>query len=149
MADTSTVIISALVGAVVSYIGAVLKNFIDVRVKVDESLRETRIPVYKELWIKTGLLPKWLRSGDVSYENLAQFSADMRDWYFNQGGMFLSRKARAAYGDLQDTIHSVLSKGEKGRLSEHYYHEVRNMCSKLRTELTNELLSRRGAPSLF
>jgi hypothetical protein len=149
MADASTVILSALVGAVVSYIGAVLKNFIDIRGKVDESLRETRIPVYKELWIKTGLLPKWSRSEDVTYERLAQFSSDLRDWYFNQGGMFLSKRARAAYGDLQDSIHSVLSEEAKGRLSEHHYHQVRNMCSELRTELTNDLLSRRGAPSLF
>jgi hypothetical protein len=121
----------------------------DIRTKVDESLRETRIPVYKELWIKTALLPKWSRSEDVTYEMIIQFSADLRDWYFNQGGMFLSQKARGAYGDLQDTIHTVLSEGATGRMPNHDYHKVRNMCSKLRTELTNDLLSRRGAPSLF
>ncbi len=150
MTDVFTVIVSALIGAIVSYVGATLKNFIDARAKVDASLRETRIPVYKELWKKTELLPKWSRSEDITYERLDQFSSELRDWYFNQGGVFLSERARAAYGNLQDTIHFVLPKKEKKHnLSIEDYEQVRQMCSKLRTELTNDLLSRRGAPSLF
>jgi len=158
MTDVFTVIVSALIGAIVSYVGATLKNFIDARAKVDASLRETRIPVYKELWKKTELLPKWSRSEDITYERLDQFSSELRDWYFNQGGVFLSERARAAYGNLQDTIHFVLPKKEKivlpkkekkHNLSIEDYEQVRQMCSKLRTELTNDLLSRRGAPSLF
>lgn len=147
MPDTAiTIVISAVIGAVVSYLGALLKNFMDIRAKVDESLRESRIPVYKELWIKTSLLPKRPRSEKVTYEVLAQFSVDLTDWYFNRGGIFMSKRAFAAYGILQDTIHRVLPKGGEGRVSDLHYDEVRDKCSKLRTELTNDLLSRRGAP---
>jgi hypothetical protein len=146
---TLTIITSALIGAVVSYLGAVLKNFIDIRSKVDESLRESRIPVYQVLWIKTSLLPKWPRSKDVTYEMLAQFSVDLRDWYFNQGGMLMSKRARSVYGDLQETIAKVLEKDGRGQMCNTHYDEVRDVCSKLRTELTNDLLSRRSAPFLF
>jgi hypothetical protein len=153
MTETSTIILSALIGSIVSYIGSVLKNFIDVRAKVDESLRAKRTPVYEDLWKKTALLPKWSRREDVTYEHLDQFSSELRDWYFNQGGVFLSKRASKAYGNLQDTIHYVLCKGKKGILlkdnSNDDYEKVRVMCSKLRTELTNDLLSRRGAPSFF
>jgi hypothetical protein len=156
MPDTTvTILISALIGAVVSYLGALLKNFMDIRSKVDESLRESRIPVYKELWVQTSLLPKRPRSEKVTYEVLARFSVDLTDWYFNQGGIFMSKRAFAAYGDLQNTIHRVLPKdrvlpkGGEGRVSDLHYDEVRGMCSKLRTELTNDLLSRRGAPFSF
>ena len=147
---TVTIVISALIGAIVSYLGAILKNFIDIRSKVDESLRESRIPAYKELWVKTSLLPKWPRSENVTYEMLSQFSVDLRDWYYNQGGIFMSKRAFTAYRDLQQAIERVLpEEGKEHILDHHHYDDVRDMCSKLRTELTNDLLSRRGAPFSF
>lgn len=85
MEDPLTVIISAIIGAVVSYIGAVIQNFLDMRTTIDKSLRDDRIKVYKVLWKKTELLPKWPKATDVTYEKLAKLSEELRDWYFSEG----------------------------------------------------------------
>lgn len=74
----------------------------------------------------------------------------MRDWYFNEGGIYLSVKSRKSYGDAQDAIQTVLGehKNEKAPLSDPHYEKARKGFSQLRTQLTNDLLSRRSAPRL-
>lgn len=150
MADMASVVTSAAIGAVVSYGGAVINNILNTRARVDESLRETRIGVYRDLWKKTELLRKYPRRTDVTYEMLQAFSQQLCDWYFNQGGMFLSEKARKAYQQLQDTVDAVLKPRPKGSIDSEGtdYEKVRDQCSRLRTELTADLLSRRAAPQL-
>ena len=57
MPDVTTVVVSAVIGAIVSYALAVIQNILDVRTKIDERLRDERFSVYKVLWKKTELLP--------------------------------------------------------------------------------------------
>ena len=83
MDNLATVIVSALIGATVSAIGAVIQNRLAARSKIDESLRVDRIAVYKVLWKKTELLPLWPRATNVTYDRLNRFIAELRDWYFN------------------------------------------------------------------
>jgi dihydroneopterin aldolase len=59
--------------------------------------------------------------------------------------MFLSTEAREAYGDLQETIKQVVEEKPSGLISAEHYDLIRNMCSRLRTALTNDLQSRRGS----
>jgi hypothetical protein len=142
MESLLTVVVSSLVGGLVAYVGAVVKNTLDMRAKVDESLRDKRVAVYQKLWQTTEILPKWPRRTDVTYEGLTQFSQGLRDWYFREGGMYLSRQARKAYGELQDTI-VELGTSKTGPITDPVYDEVRDKCSQLRTELTDDILSRR------
>ncbi len=113
---------------------------------IDIHLREQRITVYTELWKKTELLPKWPRSHDVTYEKLDDFSKGLRDWYFQVGGMYLSEDARDSYIDLQETITDNLKAKRSGNIIDDEYDRIRDKCSALRTELTNDILSRRAAP---
>src|SRR4051794_8281989 len=138
-------LVPALIGAVVAFIGALYSNALERRTKIDESLRDKRIDLYQKLWAKTKLLPKWPRSSDVTYEQLFGLSEELRDWYFDEGGIYLSAKARAVYGDLQDAIGAVLQGHKSGPVSDLDYASVRAKCSALRTELTTDLLSRRRA----
>ena len=149
MPDVTTVVVSALVGAVASYTLAVIQHLLDARTKIDESLRQDRLTVYKVLWERTGLLPEWPRSTTVTYEKLSHLSEEMRDWYFTQGGIYLSAKARKVYGNAQKAIQTVLQKAhpEEG-LPKEQYEEIRGKLSKLRTQMTRDLLSRRAAPWL-
>ncbi len=149
MPDITTVVISALVGAVVSYVLAVIQHILEVQTKVDERLRQNRFTVYKVLWEKTGLLPQWPRSTIVTYEKLTGLSEDMRDWYFTQGGIYLSAQARKSYGDAQEAIQMVLQKEQTSEtIPELQYDDLRSTLHKLRTQLTQDLLSRRSAPWL-
>ena len=115
---------------------------------VDTDLRQRRIPVYAELWEKTGILPKWPRDPQLTYERLRNLTAEFRDWYFKEGGMYLSQGAREGYGNLQDSLSEVLKPEMVGVVSDKDYEAVREKCSALRTELTKDLLSRREAPEI-
>lgn len=149
MRDIGPLLTPAAVGAVVSLVVTSISNALSYRAKVDEGLRDTRLALYRALWKKTELLPKWPRRTDVNYENLHKLSEELRDWYFGDGGIFLSRAARRAYGKLQDTIGEILAGRPKGEITDHDYEETRLRCSDLRTQLTEDLLSRRGARRWF
>ena len=143
MDDQITIIlVSAAIGGIVSFIGAVINNTLEKRTKVDENLRNTRIAVYKILWKMMELLPKWPKSTDVTYEKLNNFSVELKDWYFNEGGMFLSEQARKAYGNLQEAVSNVVGKGKEGTVTDDEYNLVRGKCGLLRTEITKDLQSR-------
>ncbi|MDH3645936.1 MAG: hypothetical protein OER80_04100 [Gammaproteobacteria bacterium] len=155
MADkVSIIIVSSLVGALVSYIGAVIKNTLDTRSRINDSLLEKRTDQYKILWDKTRLLPKWPRDTSVTHEKLRKLSEGLRDWYFDGGGIYLSRKSQRLYASLQEVVAGVTGEEKTGNITsdEHdnnnEYDRIRKACSTLRTSMTDDLLSRRGAPQL-
>jgi hypothetical protein len=115
---------------------------------VDTDLRTRRIPVYAELWEKTGLLPMWPWNTELEYKALNELTHDLRDWYFKRGGMYLSTSARDAYFEVQKCINVLLEAGKAGRIAHEDYKTVREACSALRTELAEDILSRREAPSV-
>lgn len=115
---------------------------------VDTDLRTRRIDAYTELWRLTGALPQWPRNRDLAYEDLRSLTGEFRQWYFGVGGMYLSVKAREAYGKVQEALGGILASAGDGPVSEAHYDAVRGECSRLRTELTQDLLSRREAPGL-
>lgn len=116
---------------------------------IDTDLRSHRIEVYTELWRKTGQLPKWPRNAELTYPELSELTRALSRWYFDRGGMYLSEGARQAYGDVQESLDSVLSLGKDGKVTPEDYEQVRERCSALRSELTKDLLSRREAPQIF
>jgi hypothetical protein len=115
---------------------------------IDTDLRTRRIAVYAELWEKTGVLPMWPWNTELEYQALHQLTHDFRDWYFKRGGMYLSASARDAYFEVQKSINAIVEKGRSGRMRHDDYQAVREKCSALRTELAEDLLSRREAPSV-
>lgn len=115
---------------------------------LDLDLRSARKTAYADLWSRTKVVPKWPRDPSLGYEDLRKLSEGMRDWYFAGGGMLLSRTAREVYGDAQAAIHACLGADRPGRVSDADYDRVRDALSALRTELTDDLLTRREAPAL-
>lgn len=115
---------------------------------IDTDLRTRRIPLYAELWEKTGLLPMWPWNTELEYEALHQLTRHLRDWYFARGGMYLSASARDAYFEVQKSINGLIERGKSGRIEHDDYNAVREKCSALRTELAEDLLSRREAPKV-
>jgi hypothetical protein len=119
-----------------------VQGWIGARIKVDEGLRAKRETSYLELWKLTSLLPEWPRADDVTYAKLGELSRAMRDWYFNGGGLYLSRQARTAYGKVQDGLEPLLGKPGDAPIATAEYDRLQKLCSRLRTELTSDLLSR-------
>ncbi len=101
-----------------------------------------RLQKYSRLWQMTEVLPKWPKNKNVTYKKLEELSLALRDWYFkDQGGLYLTRESHIAYSALQDHL-SELEKSE-GRLSGDHYDLIRGYCSKLRTQLAEDVQTRR------
>jgi hypothetical protein len=115
---------------------------------IDTDLRTHRIEVYAELWKMTGSLPNWPRNLELTYQDLQSLTNELRTWYFERGGMYLSAGARKGYGDVQESLASVLKDKKDGKVSDSDYDAIRAQCSALRSELTRDLLSRREAPDI-
>ena len=115
--------------------------------EIDLDLRKRRIEVYAPLWRATSLLPKWPRDETVTYAQLARLGHELRQWYYEVGGMFLSRTTHdEGYGPLQGAIAAVVEEGRSGPLSAADYEAVRKRCSTLRSLLAADLESRRDSP---
>ena|SRR6266566_369205 len=144
-------LIVGLIGVVTGFLGALLKSWLDSRLKLDEETRKERWEVYKKLWTLTKCVPKWPREENLTYGTLLEFSSTCRDWYFTEGGYHLSRPARKAYGRMQDTLGALLKKKAAGAaVEERDYDRVQQAGSALRTQLTLDLHSRqRGALYYF
>jgi hypothetical protein len=124
------------------------KSAIELNAQIDIHLREQRIKVYATIWKETGIVPRWPRATNVAYADILRFSEALRAWYFGeQGGMWLSSEARKAYGNLQETNTTILTQHTEGPLAPDDYEAILAKCSALRTELTNDLVSRRAAPA--
>ena len=144
-------LIVGLIGVVTGFLGALLKSWLDSRLKLDEETRKERWEVYKKLWTLTKCVPKWPRDESLTYGTLLEFSTKCRDWYFIEGGFHLSTPARKAYGRMQDALGAALQgKAEAAKVDGPDYNSVQQAGSALRTQLTLDLHSRqRGALYYF
>jgi hypothetical protein len=126
-----------------------VQSRIGAKIKIDEGLRAKREADYLKLWTLTGLVPKYPRADDVTYAKLDKLSRDMRDWYFEGGGLYLSRQARKGYGNLQDALQPMIRNAADEVILTENYDALQRLCSRLRTELTSDLLSRERSALSF
>ena len=147
--DEKTIIgiAGALLGAVTTYLVAVLKLRRELEYKYDTDLRDKRIPQYLELWKLLEDLAKYATPKQLTFDDLYKLTASLRQWYFEQGGLFLSEKSRDTYFALQDAIKKVLdAKGQPGvtTVDEGTYEDLRKSGSDLRTALTRDVGTRKS-----
>jgi len=133
----------AILTAAGAFIGALISHLLAQRHGLDLAVYKQRAEVYKGLWEKTALLPKWPKNAGVTYAQARNLSEELRKWYFLLGGLYLSDSARAAYGNLQEALNDPSRAPNSNVLSDRDYDLLQSFCSKLRTELTHDLLSRK------
>jgi hypothetical protein len=161
MDDLATGLVAALVGGFAGFVTSVVANLFERRREIDKSVRETRVRVYETLWHRFGFIPRWPR-GSVTPAKLQLLSGALRDWYFGTapdraldrpadltitpGGMYLSTKSRERYNEFQTAIQDIAT--DKGKqadepIDDDLYDKLLDRVSKLRVEITEDLLSRR------
>lgn len=139
-------IVSFLIGSVA---GVMLKNWFDYKLMVYEELWKKRFDAYKVVFQISSALPLYPESVILSAEELKEVSEKLRDWYFDGGGMLLSNVSRDAYFDVQESIKNILKDGKQNEfISSVDYDAVRNKFSTLRTEFSNDLMSRKRVKML-
>jgi hypothetical protein len=145
--------LSAGVGAVVAFIGAAGKNFLDARRKVDEDLRTRRDAAYAELWGYTQSFRRFPEC-DASYAKVEDLQRDLMGWHYQGGnGLYLSHGSQAAYAKLHKALKkAAATRGDKqlaANLSKDKLEKIRERCEGLHGSLTNDLLSRRSGRWFF
>lgn len=139
-----------LVGIVATYLTARQKFRDDLQARYDETLHNTRIGTYQDLWGRMQVLAKYARPEPVTPSRLRRLAEELRAWYYEVGGLFLSDNSRDRYFDLQDAIVAELKKDhadEDKDLDNDSFEAIREQSSTLRTSLSSDLRSR-NAPRL-
>jgi hypothetical protein len=96
-------------GLVAGIVGTAYKSRKALESEYDIDLRKTRIDVYKKLWCKLNVLARY-SPPPYSRETVEQLSVALRSWYFEQGGLFMSKHVRNAYFDLQEALAQTLER---------------------------------------
>lgn len=132
---------AALVGGLVT---AVVTGWLASRERVAEELRERRLGVYPPVWKRTSTVSRWPRT-NATYADVERLHFDLRSWYYDVGGLFLSENARGRYGELQQIAAAHLSQGRAAadELTPTAYEDLMEVASAFRTALTEDLESRR------
>jgi hypothetical protein len=148
--DTTTLAVSAItlvVGGVVSGVGTYLVARRTLAYEYDSDLRKRRIEAYTELWKLLEPLAKYAATDHFSKTNAKAFAKSLRVWYFETGGLFLSKATRTDYFALQDLL--VRLEGGWGwdtrhpeRLTDAAREYLRVCGSRLRTGLTQDVGTR-------
>ena len=129
-------------------LGVVFKYWFDYKGMVYKELWSKRFEVYKNLFQITAILPQYPMNPDVTYGSLVRASEQMRDWYFEVGGLLLSVKTRDKYFKVQKMIQEIAKGKEKNERLIDDYENVRQLFSQLRKQMTNDLMSRNRLSAL-
>jgi hypothetical protein len=140
--------LSGLAGALVAYVGAILKDFVSARSKIDAGLLKKRTELYQELWSETKAVTKFPPSIGLQAQDLHRYRERLTAWYYGPGGLMLSRGSQRKYVALQEAIAAAIEAMEKHHFNEDYK-GLEKAGSALRTSLTDDIYSRRMAPYVF
>jgi len=145
MEQITILLIGGLIGGFIKYIFDVSKDKPDFQNQTYTTLMKDRWEQYQRLWTISGELPKWPRREGLTLEHIDDISSRLRQWYFGKGGMMLSKSARERYEPVQEALMAVYEKVENKEipLEEADYENIRKKFSDLRSELTNDLMSRK------
>ena len=89
---------------------AELKVGQDLLIEYDKDLRMRRIACYEKLLNLMLPLAKYPEPDPLSYSKLSLLSVNLRRWYFEGGGLYMSEETRNKYFDLQDGFKIVIQK---------------------------------------
>ena len=146
----------AAVTAVFTYLATRSKIRLDLTAEYDKDLRSSRLKAYQDLWKLLEPLARYSRPGPVTYSVVKEVAEKMRIWYFQQGGIFLTKESYDPYfslkAEMQEIIDDELLKQDNAReLDEKGLSTLLTGASLLRKSLTEDIgsrnegfLSRRG-----
>ena len=121
----------------------------ELRAQYDTDLRQHRLSAYEKLWQNTGRFPLYARSEPVTRESAQQFAVELRKWYFDTGGIYLTDGSKNAYFAVQGAVEKVLESHPMDvppdtELPPDDYESVRAACSTLRSKLVSDVGTRKN-----
>ena len=137
-----TGLVSGAITAVVTYYATLAKARLDLTIEYDKELRKSRLETYQELWKQLKPLARYSAEQPLSYQIARQTSERMRDWYFDRGGIYLSRHSRGPYFTLKEALQQIIDDGDRP-LDAALIARVHHAGTALREELSNDIGTRR------
>jgi hypothetical protein len=145
--DLSLAIVTAVLGLLTAGVLALINNWINVRAGRDENLRVLRLQHYPDLWATTEAVSRWRPRTIVDRSGLDDLQRTLGSWYFGQGGLFMSERSAARYGDVQALIAALLAAGTNTAVTyvliPDRYRDLMETASSLRMSLMDDLDTRR------
>lgn len=151
----STALISLLSGfasgaitAVIAYFATRSKAVLDLTIEHDKELRSERLKIYKVLWPKLKSLARYSAEAPLTYQIVKNTSEEMRDWYFEPDGIYLSARSRKPYFDLKEEMQKIiddvkLQQHKDAPLKKERVQELLHNATLLRASLSDDIGSRR------
>jgi hypothetical protein len=140
----------ASVTALFTYLATRSKIRLDLTAEYDKDLRTSRLKAYQDLWKLLEPLARYSRPGPVTYVVVKEVAEKMRVWYFQQGGIFLTKESYTPYFSLKEVMQNIiddeyLKEANTGDLDEKRLGMLVTGASLLRKSLTEDIGSRNEA----
>jgi hypothetical protein len=143
-----TGLISGAITAVVTYYSTYARARLDLTVEYDKDLRTSRLQTYKDLWRRLKPLARYTAERPLSYRIAKDTSEDMRNWYFDVGGIYLSRESRGPYFAVKKALQQIIDDRDLAQrpddgVDPQVAKRVYRKGTALREELSNDIGTRR------
>jgi hypothetical protein len=139
-------LVSGAITSVITYFATAAKIRLELAVEYDKELRKDRLCAYLKLWPRLKALAKYSPPEPVSHQLVKRTSEDMRDWYFDIGGVYLSRESRGPYfklkGMMQNIIDDPAMQKQVGSLPRERVTALHDQATKLREALSDDVGTR-------
>jgi hypothetical protein len=141
---------SGVISSVLTYFGTRSKIRLDLTVEYDKALHDKRLALYKELWPITKPLGRFVPHFSLTYNHVKRAVTDMHEWYFKEGGIYLSKNSREPYFHLKEQMLRVID-NERLEATPDARIDDKEACkaildaaTSLRTSLADDIRTRRS-----
>jgi hypothetical protein len=140
---SATDILSGAIGLAAGAGLATLKYALAQRARLHEDLWGRRLDPYRQAWALTSQFSRWPRQSPTK-EDLDSLHEQFRRWFYGDGGILMSSRARARYTYVQEGLEALCRRltGE-AHVDDADYDAMTEIMSGFRAALTGDLESRR------
>jgi hypothetical protein len=149
-----TGLVSGLVSAVITFFVTRAKVRLDLTAEYDRKLRSERLDAYRDLFKRLKPLARYSPEKPLTYKIIRDTSEDLRDWYFDVGGIYLSKQSRHPYFHLKCLMQKIIDQEKFKEIDPNdeclvkefkaLTGEILEEGKSLRLYLTNDIGTRRG-----
>jgi hypothetical protein len=147
MSEVVAPIVTGLVGLGTGAIAASWRTGLELAARYDVDLRAKRIDKYEDLWQRLAPLDQYGNQAALStVGDVATLAAEVSDWYYTRGGLVMSRASQRKLVELRKQLEAIAAQGKPDApLPADATSALTAPASDLRTQLTKDVLSRRGS----
>jgi hypothetical protein len=141
---------SGVISSVLTYFGTRSKIRLDLTVEYDKALHDKRLALYKDLWPITKPLGRFVPHFSLTYNDVKSVVTDMHEWYFKEGGIYLSKNSREPYFQLKKQMLRVIDNERLEATPDARIDDteackaILDAATNLRTSLADDIRTRRS-----